>query len=116
MDGGGRELKSSKRNFRTRGAAWDAWDDADKSRSAFPSNSGRFAVLTAIRRASSVVSTFAWHLGLALPRIDVGERPPVGVPDDIAARDLVETPRGREAADVIEAAPAVGSTASISLA
>jgi hypothetical protein len=73
-------------------------------------------MLTAISRASSVVSTFAWHLGLALPRIDVGERPPVGVPDDIAARDLVETPRGREAADVIEAAPAVGSTASISLA
>jgi hypothetical protein len=46
-------------------------------------------MLMAIRRASSCVSTFACRAGFVLPRVEVLDRLPVGVSDDIAAGNLV---------------------------
>jgi hypothetical protein len=51
-------------------------------------------MLRAMRRASPAVST----LRLARVGVVLRDRLPVGVPDDIAARDLVGAPRRREAA------------------
>jgi hypothetical protein len=50
--------------------------------------SGSRAMLAAIRRASSLV----------FPRVDVRERLPLGIPDDIAAGYLVGPPGCGEAA------------------
>jgi hypothetical protein len=57
-----------------------------RSQSAFPTSSGSRATLTAIRRASPFVSTFLKRFGFAVTGVDVGERLPVGVTDDVAAR------------------------------
>jgi hypothetical protein len=62
----------------------------------FPSNSGSRATLTAIRRASSLVSTFACIASASLSR--EYERLSVGVADDIAARDFVGALGWRKAA------------------
>jgi hypothetical protein len=60
---------------------------------------GSFATLMAMRRASSAVSTLACIASaFALPRVDIDQRLPVGVTDDIAARHLVGTPWRGEAA------------------
>src|ERR1700730_9845211 len=65
------------------------------SRSPFPSNSGNRATLTAIRRASSLVSTLG-----CVPGVDVGERL-----DDIAARYRVGPSRSRKSAVVHHPSP-----------
>jgi hypothetical protein len=52
-------------------------------------------MLTAMRLDSAPVSTLACR---RFPRLEVGERLPVGVPDDIAASDLVGPPWRGEAA------------------
>jgi hypothetical protein len=69
-----------------------------QSRSAFPSSSGSRAMLTAIRRASSVVSTFACLASTSVSRLDVGDRLSTGVTDDVAAGYCVGSPRCGEAA------------------
>src|SRR5262249_50420484 len=47
-----------------------------------PSRSGSFAILAAMRRASSRVSRFAACVGPAVTRIDVGQCLPVVITDD----------------------------------
>jgi hypothetical protein len=70
-----------------------------QSRSGSPSNSGSRAILIAIRRASSFVSTFCLPcFGIVVAAVEVRERLAVGVPDDIAAGHLVSALGGWEAA------------------
>ena len=69
------------------------------SRGGSLNSSGSRAMLTAIRRASSFVSTFAWRASaFVLARVDVSERLTIGVTDHVAAGHRVGVPRRREAA------------------
>jgi hypothetical protein len=67
---------------------------------AYAAGSGSLAMLTAIRRASSRVSSLAAERrpGSSSIEIDVGERLPVGVADDETGVCLFGDPGRREAA------------------
>jgi hypothetical protein len=66
--------------------------------SAFPTSSGSRAMSMASPRFVLREHLGLPRLGLVLSRVEVGERLPVGVADDIAAGDLVGAPGRREAA------------------